>query len=209
MTRQQLYELVWKQPATTLAQTYGISDVGLAKVCRRHDIPRPSRGYWAQKEAGKSPATTPLPRPEYDCKINLREVADLPPGSAEKPSSTLKSQKNALPIVAVVSSLSDPHELVRRAHEKLKDARADEQGILRNKSAATLAIEVSNDSLTRALLIMDAVIKELERGGHTVKSGPTVTIQGVDLKFSLYEHLVTERHSSITQAARGRREASA
>lgn len=43
-----------------LAKTYGLSDVGLAKVCTKHDIPRPPRGYWAQKQLGYSPEQTPL-----------------------------------------------------------------------------------------------------------------------------------------------------
>ncbi|WP_179948946.1 hypothetical protein [Burkholderia sp. FL-7-2-10-S1-D7] len=34
-TRQQLYELVWAGPITTLAKSLAVSDVGLAKACRR------------------------------------------------------------------------------------------------------------------------------------------------------------------------------
>jgi hypothetical protein len=61
-TRQQLYELVWSGPMTTLAKSLGISGVGLAKACRRGDIPVPPRGYWARLAAGQRVARTPLPR---------------------------------------------------------------------------------------------------------------------------------------------------
>lgn len=61
-TRQQLYELVWSGPMTTLATSLGISGVGLAKACRRGDIPVPPRGYWARLTAGQRIARTPLPR---------------------------------------------------------------------------------------------------------------------------------------------------
>jgi hypothetical protein len=64
--RNDLYDLIWSEPITTLAQRFGISDVGLAKVCRRSDIPAPTRGYWARIAAGDS-----VPRPE------LPERADL------------------------------------------------------------------------------------------------------------------------------------
>ena len=37
-----------------LARKLDISDVGLAKACRRHNIPRPPRGYWAKLAAGKA-----------------------------------------------------------------------------------------------------------------------------------------------------------
>lgn len=40
LKRSELYELVWQQPMARLAQTFAISDVGLAKICRKHDIPR-------------------------------------------------------------------------------------------------------------------------------------------------------------------------
>ena len=44
-----------------LAKQYGISDVGLAKVCRKLAIPVPGRGYWAKKEAGQVGHELPLP----------------------------------------------------------------------------------------------------------------------------------------------------
>ena len=51
--RKTLYEQIWTIPAIQLALKYGISDVGLAKVCRRHRIPRPPRGYWARIRSGQ------------------------------------------------------------------------------------------------------------------------------------------------------------
>jgi hypothetical protein len=44
-----------------LAEQYGISDNGLAKICRRDDIPYPPRGYWTKHAAGKAHERTPLP----------------------------------------------------------------------------------------------------------------------------------------------------
>ncbi|MEM5387913.1 hypothetical protein VSR68_30635 [Paraburkholderia phymatum] len=60
-TRRQLYELVWAGPITALAKSLGVSDVGLAKACRRGDIPLPPRGYWAKLNAGRHVDRTPLP----------------------------------------------------------------------------------------------------------------------------------------------------
>jgi hypothetical protein len=41
LTREALYELVWAEPMRTVAQGFGLSDVGLAKKCRRMNIPVP------------------------------------------------------------------------------------------------------------------------------------------------------------------------
>jgi len=44
-----------------LAKEFGISDVALAKTCRKHSIPRPPRGYWALLAAGRQPKKVRLP----------------------------------------------------------------------------------------------------------------------------------------------------
>jgi hypothetical protein len=45
-----------------VAKRYGLSDVGLAKLCRRAQIPVSPRGCWAQLRAGKSVRRSALPR---------------------------------------------------------------------------------------------------------------------------------------------------
>lgn len=57
--RQELYELVWTVPVLEIARRLNVSDVAVAKLCRRAEIPLPARGYWARTEAGQL-----LPRPE-------------------------------------------------------------------------------------------------------------------------------------------------
>ena len=52
-TRRELYDLVWSKPILKLAEEFGLSDRGLAKICERHRIPVPPRGYWAKLAAGK------------------------------------------------------------------------------------------------------------------------------------------------------------
>ena len=63
-TREFLYRLVWESPVMEVATRLGISDVGLAKACRRAHIPIPTRGYWAKLEAGKWIDSEPLPPAE-------------------------------------------------------------------------------------------------------------------------------------------------
>ncbi len=60
-TRQEIYHLVWSEPTRTVANRHGISDVALAKTCRKANIPIPPRGYWARIEAGQNIPKTPLP----------------------------------------------------------------------------------------------------------------------------------------------------
>lgn len=58
--RDDLYRLVWTSPVSEIAERLGVSDVGLAKLCRRAEIPLPGRGYWQRCEAGQAVEPTPL-----------------------------------------------------------------------------------------------------------------------------------------------------
>ncbi len=60
-TRKELYDLVWSRPMKTIAAEFGISDVALAKQCKKASIPVPTRGYWARKQAGQLIPQTALP----------------------------------------------------------------------------------------------------------------------------------------------------
>jgi len=60
LTRQQMYDLVWSVPASKLSERFGLSGRGLAKLCERHGIPVPERGWWAKTAAGLSVEKTPL-----------------------------------------------------------------------------------------------------------------------------------------------------
>src|SRR5882762_3034370 len=64
LSREDLYELVWSKPMRDLAKDFGISDVGLAKRCKRLGIPVPGRGYWARVDAGQAPYRPKLPKRE-------------------------------------------------------------------------------------------------------------------------------------------------
>lgn len=63
MTRLELYERVWSAPMRKLAPEFGVSDMALAQLCRKHAVPAPPRGYWAKLAAGHEVSRIPLPHP--------------------------------------------------------------------------------------------------------------------------------------------------
>ena len=69
LDRAALFDRVWSEPVEKLAKDWGLSGRGLAKVCRRLQIPVPPRGFWAKLEHGQR-----MPRPR---------LGELPPGEAE------------------------------------------------------------------------------------------------------------------------------
>ena len=61
VSREALYEAVWTDAVTLVAPRYGLSDVGLVKICKKLGIPVPPRGYWAKIKAGRPTHKLQLP----------------------------------------------------------------------------------------------------------------------------------------------------
>ena len=128
ISRKELYEQVWSEPVMQLAKRYGFSDVWLAKICRRHDIPRPPRGYWARKQSGQKVPRTPLPkRKDGPIKIYVR-----PFDSREQDTADNKDipERRAIPNIVVPEVLKDPHPLIKTLSEILASCKPDRAGIL-------------------------------------------------------------------------------
>ncbi len=194
--RSQLYAQVWQQSMVQLAKSYAISDVGLAKLCRKHDIPRPARGYWARRQAGQSPRQTPLPNPDEDYEIPMRDpdpLAGSPTGVNKALQQELqKGCKDNSPIV-VAETLRGAHELVSQANQLLQGADKGDDGFIVVPKEAGLDLHVSKSTLRRALLIVDAVLKAFEKRGYKVSSGPKVRVMDVHVSFGISETLEKKR----------------
>ena len=72
LTRAELYERVWSKPVIHLAKDYGISGVGLAKICKKHNVPTPPLGYWSKVKAGQRVRKKPLPALKTDDELKIR-----------------------------------------------------------------------------------------------------------------------------------------
>ena len=81
VSREELYEQVWTTPTQRLAQDYGISDVELAKICKKLCVPKPPKGYWAKVAAGYKPkkASLPTPRPGQQVGVTISPSHGLGP----------------------------------------------------------------------------------------------------------------------------------
>jgi integrase len=71
-SRKALHRIIWSEPMTLVSRKLGISDVGLAKACRRHDIPVPDRGYWSRHVAARVKMRLPPQKIESKSTISFR-----------------------------------------------------------------------------------------------------------------------------------------
>ena len=89
LSREELFALVWEKPTCEVAAELGFSYVALGKLCRRLQVPKPPRGYWAKIHAGKKSRRPPLKafRKELETKrkkaVRKRYIAQLSKLQAE------------------------------------------------------------------------------------------------------------------------------
>jgi hypothetical protein len=196
-TREELHRLVWEKPMRTLAQEFGVSDVGLAKMCRKAKVPVPARGYWAKLSAGKVVRTVPLPALDAEDRNTPRDVELRPTPKPELPDGPVAEQIafEARPEnrVEVAETLRNLHPLVRTTLDALERSTGSRNnGYLGNWQVRHLDVEVSKPMLKRAIRIMDAVIKAFELRGWEVTLGRDdrnsyVTIFGQRIPFGIRE----------------------
>jgi hypothetical protein len=197
ITREELYRLVWAKPGVVLAQEFGISDVGLAKICKRLNVPRPYRGYWALVAAGRRMSIPALPA----AKKGTIERAFISPFVKSEP--TLEDRARAALIeteslpanrIIVADTFHGAHPLIRETRKLLETGFMDSYGRMyakwSEKPKQVLNVQMSKKSLHRALRILDALLKAIEtRGGEIkVKDRDTLCIMNqARVRFSLWE----------------------
>jgi hypothetical protein len=202
--REMLYKEVWEQPMSKLAIRYSISDVALAKICRKLKVPVPPRGYWARIQHGQRISRPNLPK--------------LPDGvSAEATISPVLLRTRTLPEVVTKQREfeTDPAHRIsldpdRELHPLVRKTRA----ILNGRAPDTdkdlpLAIRVSRSSRDRAFCLMSTMIYAFEDRGFKVEarpganSGSVVIINEEPLQFSLSEEARKIDVRSVSNSEQG------
>lgn len=176
LTREELYAKVWSKPATELAKEFGISDVGLAKICRKMNVPKPGRGYWRRLEVGERPQLTPLPKSQ-DRLPTLVVVKPYHDPSAfkamaEEASARIQAESDPANRILVADNLRNAHPVIKTTRDELKRRSTNRvKGVWSPPQRACLDVRVSSKTMRRALLLMDALLKALEARGYSIEVG--------------------------------------
>lgn len=168
--REALYEEVWSEPVTVVAPRYGLSDVGLAKICRSLGIPLPSRGYWAKVKAGKIMKRAPLPPVKAPGSIatGLKKVPDeIAAARQHLRQATVHAREASCAREIEEQALqTEIHPLIEDAGRRLRrrDGWPKESGV-RAAPAEVFDLRVTRATMDRALLVADRLLKALEPHG--------------------------------------------
>ncbi|MGX0134489.1 hypothetical protein ACUXG4_002730 [Cupriavidus metallidurans] len=184
LTREQLYELVWREPMLRVAERLGVSSSYMARVCTELRVPRPPRGYWAQLEFGKAAARPVLPegRAGDVTKWSPGEFIGTNERTAQRaanarPPAVNGGAKVAVPIIRQRSHQSKTgkhlHPLLIGIKPFFEKTRDSENGILRPFKRLLADVLSSTEGLDVAIDAANTLFQALTSRGHRITIAPT------------------------------------
>lgn len=187
--RTDLYHRVWKTPLRKLATEFGISDVGLAKACRRHAIPTPPMGHWTRIEHGKTSARPPLPPAPHGDTVSLsleQSRAQRLPAGAPVPAEV---KVQVAPATATLASFA------KATFAVLSKAKPSAAGLVFCGGAAHFQCTVSPALAERTCRILDAIERKLPELGAQVTRGTDKKPLYLDFGGQPVTFTLTERYT--------------
>ncbi len=174
VTREELYQQVWAAPAVQLAKKYGISSTALAKICKKLNVPRPGRGHWRRVQLRQKIVPPSLPDAGKCRRVEtvIRPVSSRFPVLSLTPEMQSRIEAESRPEnhIHVSECLRDPHPLICQTKSVIETAETSSGDVVwPPPSRPRLDLEVSKAFLSRALRIMDALLKALEQRGFTIE----------------------------------------
>lgn len=200
-TREEFYELVWSKPLTHLARDFGLSDVALHKICRKHDIPNPPLGWWAKHAAGHKVRPTPLPK----LKSGISGTVVIAGGELRKESDDIASARELARIRASeveVAADAPAHPIVTKSIAKLRAAKASPVGLVSVSQQGLIAIEIAPASVDRIEQCLNriaaaALLQGFELSGKGERAAFTDGV--VTIPFTLKETVKRSKHVPTEQ----------
>lgn len=192
LSRQELYDLVWQTPMSQLAKRFGLSDVGLKKMCRKHDIPTPPLGYWAKRVHGKRVFQPQLPATKGPQKLVLSVVplaAEQPELQAEQ-AKALERAAEFPPVQVPSDQPAKLHPVAVRTAKALRAAKVDQHGLKHVSEPGAVAVVVGNASVDRVLRIIHAFAAAAEKRSISLTEHPEgvqVLVEGTPVLWQLKE----------------------
>lgn len=214
LTRRALFDLVWSRPLTKIAAEFGISSVALHKICDKHRVPLPGRGYWAKLAAGQK-VPSALYREIADAQLNEvrifgSAIAQLPgtvvaaraaardrlakeppakaPGRVLAPTGAAAGDAS----ITAAAPLRALHPVAERLRRKLAGRRGGATGLITFVKPRLPAISLSPAVADRAVSLLDLLLAQATAIGYEVlerKEGLALKVDGEEISLRLSERL--------------------
>lgn len=193
-----------------LAPQLGLSDVGLAKTCRRESIPVPPVGYWSKRRHGRAVPRPPLPERDQEggeLRFVVRPSAPREPHVAP----TLRDPALQAALIRlrsagsffVPSALGEMHEITESLSLALDRAmklkQLDERGVIRpkwRKVDVRIDVQIGEASVPRVVRLVNAIVRRAE------SLSVLQTRKREEFRFMCFPVADREFHLSVTERCR-------
>lgn len=179
--REELYHLVWREPAERITSLYSISKEQLTKRCAELRIPRPLAGYWKALAKGTAPAVPVLP----DLKSGKVEKSPRKTSQAVPPP-TKVSSKVAVPAPRKLSKgAGSGYALINDLKTYLPGSSVTRDGYYKPTKKKLLDLNVSETGFNSAVDFLSRFFAALGKQGYWVRlaeSGEGLHCQDIDIK---------------------------
>lgn len=208
LTREQLYELVWKEPMLRIGERLGVSSSYMARVCTELRVPRPPRGYWSKLEFGKAPERPALPKSQPGDVIDWRpgDFIGMNEREAGRRAKSAVSVQDSEPTVSTTAAVrrsrrardaQQCHPLLAGLKLHFEKTRGSETGILRPFKRLMVDVMSSKETLDVAIDAADRLFKFLASRGHRVAIAPV----GMQLRRAAVDLRETPRKNHFVRGA--------
>ncbi|ECA7919355.1 hypothetical protein EQG29_16815 [Salmonella enterica subsp. enterica serovar Chichester] len=178
--REELYHLVWREPAERITFLYNISKERLTKRCAELRIPRPLAGYWKALAKGTAPAVPALPDLMSD------KVEKAPRKTSQVvPPPTNVSSKVAIPAPRKrVRAVGSGYEMINDLKTYLPGSSVTRDGYYKPTKKKLLDLNVSETGFNSAIDFLSRFFAALGKQGYWVRlaeSGEGLHCQDIDI----------------------------
>lgn len=168
LTREELFSLVWAEPMLRVGERFKVSSSYLARVCKRLNVPRPERGYWAKLAVGRAPSRPNLPEARPG-----DELSWIRDGEHDNMARPLPRPYKLRRRFSRPSLISGQHSLIEGARAHFEKTRyRTESGYLKPDKRNLVDLFLTSESLDKGLALAEALFSHLEKSGHTVMLAP-------------------------------------
>ncbi|AKW17323.1 hypothetical protein SEESL791_019905 [Salmonella enterica subsp. enterica serovar Sloterdijk str. ATCC 15791] len=179
--REELYHLVWREPAERITSLYSISKEQLTKRCAELRIPRPLAGYWKALAKGTAPAVPALP----DLKSGKVEKSPRKTSQAIPPPTKISSKVIAPVPRKRARTAGSGYALIDDLKTYLPVSSVTKDGYYKPTKKKLLDLNVSETGFNSAIDFLSRFFAALGKQGYWVRlaeGNEGLHCQGIDIK---------------------------
>lgn len=200
VSREELYKQVWERPLMKVAADYNITGTGLKKVCERHEIPTPERGYWAKLEHGKPVSHPPLPDLGDDRLAEVSIIGSIYPDLPKEVAVARARVREKLGVAAATKTIEPPTSSMTADDEvadvpalavtlrTIRKARPDAEGFHSAGGRGVVPLKIGPAVIDRSVTLLARFLELAGTQGYQTKvtdEGLVLLVDGEPIAFAL------------------------